>query len=103
MEEKVSELRSLGKTELSEEFRIRLSGELEELREKTRQSYSRIITAFPSATSHMKDVKEQLQNIHTWAQERREASIEMKARIKEAKKDYKTKDKEIDDFARNRK
>ena len=103
MEEKVSELKSLGKTELSEEFRIRLSGELEELREKTRQSYSRIITAFPSATSHMKDVKEQLQNIHTWAQERREASIEMKARIKEAKKDYKTKVKEIDDNARNRK
>ena len=51
----------------------------------------------------MKDVKEQLQNIHTWAQERREASIEMKVRIKEAKKDYKTKVKEIDDNARNRK
>ena len=103
VEARVQELKSLGKSELSEEFRLKLSEEVEELREKTRNSYTRIISAFPSATSKYDDVKQQLQNLHTWAQERREASLEMKAKIKETKAEYKEKVKTINDNAKGRK
>lgn len=103
VEAKVQELKSLGKSELSEEFRIKLTLELEELRDKTRNSYTRIISAFPSATSKHEEVKQQLQNIQTWAKERREASLEMKAKIKETKAEYKEKVKTINDNAKGKK
>ena len=103
VETKVQELRTLGKSELSEEFRIRLSQEVEEMREKTRESYTRIIAAFPSATSKHEDVKQQLQNIQVWAKERREASLEMKAKIKETKAEYKEKVKTINENAKGKK
>ena len=103
VETKVQELKSLGKSELSEEFRLKLSEEVEELREKTRNSYTRIISAFPSATSKYDDVKQQLQNIHTWAIERREASLEMRKKIKETKAEYKEKVKTINDNAKGKK
>ena len=103
VEAKVQELKSLGKSELSEEFRIKLTLELEELRDKTRNSYTRIISAFPSATSKHEEVKQQLQNIQTWARERREASLEMKAKIKETKAEYKEKVKTINDNAKGKK
>ena len=102
IEERVQELKKLGKNELSEEFRNRLTQELEDLREKTRISYNRIISAFPSATSRHDEVKLQLQNIHTWAKERREASREMKAKIMETKAEYKEKVKTIDENAKGR-
>ena len=102
IEERVQELKKLGKNELSEEFRNRLTQELEDLREKTRISYNRIISAFPSATSKHDEVKLQLQNIHTWAKERREASREMKAKIMETKAEYKEKVKTIDENAKGR-
>ena len=100
---RVQELKTLGKSELSEEFKLKLSEEVEELRAKTRNSYGRIISAFPSATSKYEDVKQQLQNIHNWAQERREASLEMKAKIKETKAEYKEKVKAINDNAKGSK
>ncbi|MGN1164418.1 MAG: hypothetical protein ACI4S4_06415 [Candidatus Ornithospirochaeta sp.] len=102
IEARAQELRNLGKTELSEEFRQRLVLELEELKERTRGNYSRIIAAFPSATSHREEVKIQLQNIHQWAKERREASIEMKEKIRETKAEYKEKVKSINEKAKER-
>ena len=103
VELRVQELKTLGKSELSEEFKLKLSEEVEELRAKTRNSYGRIISAFPSATSKYEDVKQQLQNIHTWAIERREASLEMKKKIKETKTEYKEKVKTINESAKGRK
>ena len=77
---------------------------LEPLKKKSgRNSYGRIISAFPSATSKYDDVKQQLQNIHTWAIERREASLEMKKKIKETKAEYKEKVKTINENAKGRK
>ncbi len=94
VETRVVELKNLGKTELSEEFRDKLIGELEELKARTGMSFRRIISAFPSATSHREDVKTELQSIREWARERREASIEMRNRIRETKAEYKDKARE---------
>ena len=94
VETRVVELKNLGKTELSEEFRDKLIGELEELKARTGMSFRRIISAFPSATSHREDVKIELQSIREWARERREASIEMRNRIRETKAEYKDKARE---------
>lgn len=94
LEIKVQELKSLGKTELSEEFRIRLSSELEELRNKTSENYKRILQAFPSATSRHEDVKLQIQSIRSWLKERKQTSIEMMEKMKETKAEYKEKSKD---------
>ena len=94
VETRALELKNLGKTELSEEFRDKLIGELEELKARTGMSFRRIISAFPSATSHREDVKIELQSIREWASERREASIEMRNRIRETKAEYKDKARE---------
>lgn len=103
VESRMQELKAFGKTELSEEFKNKLITEFEDLREKTRNSYTRIISAFPSATSKYDDVRQQLQNIHTWAQERRNAAAEMKAKIKETKAEYKEKVKTINNNAKGKK
>lgn len=92
MEKRVLELRILGKSELSEEFRLKLSEELEEIKEKTRESYRRIISAFPSATSGSEEIKKQLSSIRHILRERREAVLEMTERIRDAKREYSVKE-----------
>lgn len=95
IEEKAKAYAQSGRKEFSEEYRVHMSNELNELRLKVRTKYSSLISSFPGATSRIEEVKEQLGNIQAWAKERYEANREYKERLREDKKAYKEKVREI--------
>ncbi len=95
IETKAKEYAALGKLEAEREFKVRMEKESTETRNSFGVQYRRILSAFPNATAHKGDLKDELVRMQNWARERKEAVEEYRKNLKALKSDYKDKVREI--------
>ncbi len=95
IETKAKEYAIEGKLEAQKAYRERMDREVLESRNRFGVQYSRILKAFPSATTGRNELKEQLTRMQTWATEKKEAVKEYKDNLRKARNEYKEKVREI--------
>lgn len=95
IETKAKEYAIEGKLEAQKAYRERMDREVLESRNRFGVQYSRILKAFPSATTGRNELKEQLTRMQTWATEKKEAVKEYKDSLRKARNEYKEKVREI--------
>lgn len=96
IEEKAKEYAEAGKAEAQREYNARMSREMLDSNSRFSLTYRRILSAFPNAQAKGDELKKQLGSMQKWAEERKDAVLEYRNRMKAVKKDYREKLKAID-------
>ncbi len=96
IEEKAKEYAEAGKAEAQREYKARMSREMLDSNSRFSLTYRRILSAFPNAQAKGDELKKQLGSMQKWAEERKDAVLEYRNRMKAVKKDYREKLKAID-------
>ena len=95
IEEKAREYAEAGKAEAQREYRSRMAGETLDSNSRFSLTYRRILSAFPNAQGKGAELRKQLGSMQKWAEERKDAVIEYRNRMKTLKKEYREKVKAI--------
>ncbi len=95
IETRAREYAQMGKLEAEREFKLRMEKENTETRNSFGVQFGRILSAFPNATAHKSDFKDELLRMQNWARERKEAVEEYRENLKALKSEYKEKVREI--------
>lgn len=96
IEEKAKEYAEAGKAEAQREYKARMSREMLDSNSRFSLTYRRILSAFPNAQAKGDELRKQLGSMQKWAEERKDAVLEYRNRMKAVKKDYREKLKAID-------
>lgn len=95
IEEKAKEYAQAGKAEAQREYRARMARETLDSNSRFSLTYRRILSAFPNAQGKGAELKKQLGSMQKWAEERKDAVLEYRSRMKALKMEYRDKVKAI--------
>ncbi len=95
IEKKARSYAKEGQSALASEYRERMDREILESRMRFSVMYSRILKAFPNATAKRREMREQIERMHKWAEERKNAVAQYKAELRNMKKEYRRKVQDI--------
>ncbi len=95
IEQKAKEYAESGKLEAQREYRARMDREIIDSRSRFSFTYRRLLAAFPNAEAKGEELRKQLSSMQKWAEERKDAVLEYRNSMKELKRQYREKVKEI--------